>query len=198
MHEQIIGVESDTCPSFVAATHAGYPVAVDVRSTLADGLAVPRVGHNAFAVARPRIDRIVTVKERQTAIAVLRLIELEKAIVEGAGAVSLAALLSGQLDDLHGKKVVAILSGGNIDIPVIGRVIERGLAADGRLVRFLVSVPDRAGSIATLTTIIAEVGVGVCCGSVGFASGWTWVFREEEEEEEEDVMKPILKSEGKV
>lgn len=158
---EIIGVESETCPSFTAALEAGEPVTVEVSSTLADGLAVPKVGPLAFKVAKDRVDRTLLVNEKEIALAVLRLMELEKAIVEGAGATGLAAMLAGKLDDLKGKNVVCLLCGGNIDIPVIGRVIERGLAADGRLVRFKVAVPDRPGSIARLTELVSNIGASV-------------------------------------
>eukprot|EP00049_Salpingoeca_infusionum_P025622 m.20773 g.20773 ORF g.20773 m.20773 type:complete len:445 (-) comp8200_c1_seq1:451-1785(-) len=158
---EIIGVESVTCPSFCAAVKTGQPVAVSVESTLADGLAVPKVGDISFEVAKSRVDRTLLVRERDIALAVLRLLENEKAIVEGAGATGLACILSGQLDDLKGKKVVCLLCGGNIDTPVMGRVIERGLAADGRLVRFSVTVSDRPGGIARLAKLIAEIGGSV-------------------------------------
>ncbi|EGD77250.1 hypothetical protein PTSG_12710 [Salpingoeca rosetta] len=158
---QIIGVESVACPSFSEAMKAGHPVPVEVTSTLADGLAVPTVGATAFHVARSRVNKMIQVREKDVAIAVLRLLEMEKAIVEGSGACGLAALLANYLPELKGKKVVCLLCGGNIDLPVIGRVIERGLAADGRLVRFVVSVSDRPGGIAQLTTLIARVGASV-------------------------------------
>ncbi|EDQ90436.1 uncharacterized protein MONBRDRAFT_16023, partial [Monosiga brevicollis MX1] len=158
---EVIGVEGETCPSFSAALKAGEPVTVEVQSTLADGLAVPRVGPTAFAVARDRTDRCVLVSEKEVAIAVLRLLEVEKCVVEGAGAAGFAALLANKLPELKGKKVVCLLCGGNIDVPVIGRVLERGLAADGRLVRFTVAVSDRPGSIARLTALMAELGASV-------------------------------------
>eukprot|EP00056_Hartaetosiga_gracilis_P011771 m.180589 g.180589 ORF g.180589 m.180589 type:complete len:460 (-) comp13577_c0_seq6:3048-4427(-) len=158
---QIIAVESESCPSFSEAMKAGKPVPTKVVPTLADGLAVPTVGANAFHALRKRVDKTVVVKEKFIALAILRLLEIEKAIVEGAGATGFAALISGQLDELKGKRVVCLLCGGNIDIPVIGRMIERGLAADGRLVSFTVSVSDAPGSIVSLSTLIAEMGASV-------------------------------------
>ncbi|XP_033736746.1 L-threonine ammonia-lyase-like isoform X2 [Pecten maximus] len=112
---QIIGVESETCPSFAEAMKAGKPVYTTTTSTLADGLAVPTVGVNAFVTAAPLIDKMVVVEEQSIALAILRLIELEKAVVEGAGATGLAAIIQGMLPELSGKKVVVILCGGNID-----------------------------------------------------------------------------------
>ncbi|KAK6165469.1 hypothetical protein SNE40_022393 [Patella caerulea] len=158
---KIIGVESERCASFSSALKEGKPVYTKASSSLADGLAVPMVGVNAFITAKPLIDKMVVVKEEFIALAILRLIELEKAVVEGAGATALAAILQNQVPELVGKKVVIPLCGGNIDTTALGRVIERGLAADGRLVRFVVTVTDRPGGIADLTRLIANLGVSI-------------------------------------
>ncbi|KAK7468186.1 hypothetical protein BaRGS_00036599 [Batillaria attramentaria] len=158
---QIIGVESERCASFSAALKAGHPVYTKSLSTLADGLAVPTIGVNAFCTAKSLIDKMVTVKEEYIALAILRLIEQEKAVVEGAGATGLAAVIQGLLPELKGKKVAIALCGGNIDTTALGRVLERGLAAEGRLVRFVVTVSDRPGGIAELTKIIAGLGVSI-------------------------------------
>ncbi|EYC10005.1 hypothetical protein Y032_0058g2936 [Ancylostoma ceylanicum] len=144
-HIQVIAVESDTCPSYTEALKAGKPVMASVRSTLADGLAVPMVGGNALATLEGLVDKHVLVCEESTALSILRLIEMEKAVVEGGGAVGLAAMITGKLPELRGKKVVTILTGGNIDTTVLGRTIERGLAVDGRLIRLEVVVSDRPG-----------------------------------------------------
>lgn len=157
----IIGVESEKCPSFSAALKAGKPIYTETTSTLADGLAVPTVGVNAFATAHSLIDKMVVVKEETIALSILRLLELEKAVVEGAGATALAAVVEGLLPELVGKKVVIALCGGNIDTTALGRVIERGLAVDGRLVRFVVRVSDRPGGIAELTKMLADMGVSI-------------------------------------
>lgn len=160
-HVTVIGVESEKCPSFSQALKAGKPVYTETHSTLADGLAVPTVGVNAFATAKGLIDKMVIVKEENIALAILRLLELEKAVVEGAGATGLAAVVQGLLPELEGKKVVIAACGGNIDTTALGRVIERGLAADGRLVRFVVTVSDRPGGIAELTKLMAGLGVSI-------------------------------------
>lgn len=97
-------MESERCPSFHLAREKDKPTFTPIQSTLADGLAVPMVGYNAFATANPLIDKLVVVKEEWIAIAILRLVENEKCIVEGAGATGLAAILSGQLDELRGKR----------------------------------------------------------------------------------------------
>nr|CCA24766.1 threonine dehydratase catabolic putative [Albugo laibachii Nc14] len=158
---QIIGVEPALCPSFTAALEAGKPVHVPTSPTLADGLAVPCVGSNAFEIAKNRVDKVVTVSERAIALSVLRLVEQEKVVVEGGGACALAALIDEKLPELKGKRIVLPLCGGNIDTPVLGRVIERGLAADGRLVRFIATVSDRPGGIAQLANLMLECGVSV-------------------------------------
>uniref|UniRef100_A0A1B6D453 Serine racemase n=1 Tax=Clastoptera arizonana TaxID=38151 RepID=A0A1B6D453_9HEMI len=103
-HVKIYGVESDKCPSFSKALELGTPTPVPISSTLADGLAVPLVGYNAFATAKDLIDKMIVVKEEWIAIAILRLVELDKCVVEGAGACGLAAILAGLVDELKGKK----------------------------------------------------------------------------------------------
>eukprot|EP00730_Choanoeca_flexa_P005889 TRINITY_DN12044_c0_g1_i3.p2 TRINITY_DN12044_c0_g1~~TRINITY_DN12044_c0_g1_i3.p2 ORF type:complete len:422 (+),score=74.03 TRINITY_DN12044_c0_g1_i3:3984-5249(+) len=108
---EVIGVEAESCPSFTKALEAGQPVTVQVSSTLADGLAVPQVGSRAFKVAKDRVDKVVCVREKDVAIAVLRLLEIGKAVVEGAGAAGLAALLVDKLPHLGGKNVVCLLCG---------------------------------------------------------------------------------------
>ncbi|EYC10003.1 hypothetical protein Y032_0058g2936 [Ancylostoma ceylanicum] len=160
-HIQVIAVESDTCPSYTEALKAGKPVMASVRSTLADGLAVPMVGGNALATLEGLVDKHVLVCEESTALSILRLIEMEKAVVEGGGAVGLAAMITGKLPELRGKKVVTILTGGNIDTTVLGRTIERGLAVDGRLIRLEVVVSDRPGGIAELASQIAHMGASI-------------------------------------
>ena len=158
---RIIGVEPERAASFAAALKCGAPVLIEMLPTLADGLAVPRVGDNAFEIGRRFIERLVTVGERAIALAVLRLAELEKAVVEGAGAVPLAACLAGLTPELAGRKVVLPLCGGNIDTNILGRIIERGLAADGRLCRFSAIISDRPGGLSRFTAVIAEEGASV-------------------------------------
>lgn len=161
---KVYGVEPEFCASYIAALKAGKPVPADVTPTLADGLAVPVVGPHAFEVARHYVDETVTCNERDVAVAVLRLIENEKMVVEGGGAAGLAALLpGGPLDrpELKGKNIVVPLCGGNIDTTVLGRVIDRGLAADNRLVRFVATVSDRPGGVAGLTRLLSDNGASI-------------------------------------
>ena len=158
---QIVGVEDEVMPSFTRALEVGQPIAVPARATLADGLATTRVGTNALAIAKSRVDRVVTVSEELIALSILRLIELEKSVVEGAAAAPLAALLSGKLPELRGKCVALLLCGGNIDPLILGRVIEVGLAADGRLARLVATISDRPGGLAHLARIVAETGASI-------------------------------------
>ncbi len=158
---KIVAVEAENVASFSAALDAGKPVKIALQPTLADGLAIPQVGSNAFEIAQSLVDQTVTVTEEQIAVAVLRLVELEKSVVEGAAATPLAACLSGKLKDLAGKRVVLLLCGGNIDPNVLSRVIERGLVADGRLGRFTAVISDRPGGLADLAAQIASRGASI-------------------------------------
>ncbi len=156
-----IGVEPEHAACFTAALAAGHPVVVPLSPTLADGLAVPLVGTRPFETLSRVVDEVVTVDEASIGLAVLRLIELEKSVVEGAGAAPLAAFLAGKLDHLKGARVVLTLCGGNIDLTMLDRVIEVGLVADGRLTRFTVSIRDRPGGLARLAEIIASTGASI-------------------------------------
>jgi threonine dehydratase len=158
---KVIAVEANHVASFSAAIQTGKPVRIQMQPTLADGLAIAQVGANAFATAAPLIDRIIVVSEEQIAISVLRILELEKGVVEGAAATTLAACLSGQLPELAGKRVVLLLCGGNIDPNVLSRVVERGLVADGRLARFTAIISDRPGGLADLAGKIASAGASI-------------------------------------
>lgn len=158
---RMIGVEPLQAAGFSAARRAGKPVPVTCGPTLADGLAVGQVGTNAFAVADRLVDRLALVGERHLALAILRLAELEKGVFEGSAAAPLAALLSGQLADLAGRTVVLTLCGGNIDMTVLNRVIEKGLAADGRLFRFTAVISDRPGGLARFAAVVADAGASI-------------------------------------
>ena len=158
---RIIAVEADHAASFSAALREGKPVCIDLQPTLADGLAIAQVGSNAFEIAAARVDHSVTVTEEQIAVSILRIVELEKGVVEGAAATPLAACLSRQLPELTGKRVVLLLCGGNIDPNVLSRVVERGLVADGRLCRFTAVISDRPGGLAGLARQIASTGASI-------------------------------------
>jgi threonine dehydratase len=158
---EVIGVEPEGAACLTAALAKGTPEFVTLGSTLADGLAVAQLGAVPFEIARRVVDRVVTVDEASIALAILRLAELEKSVVEGAGAAPLAAFIAGRLDALKGKRVVLVLAGGNIDSTTLGRVIEVGLVADGRLARFTVTISDRPGGLAELAELIASTGASI-------------------------------------
>ena len=157
---QIIGVESACAPTLDASLKAGKVTRIETKPTLADGLAVAEVGRLCFDIVKQVMDQLLLVDEAEIARAVLRLLELEKTVVEGAGAVPLAAAMDPAVD-LARKKVVLLLSGGNIDVTVISKIIERGLALDGRLCRITCRVSDRPGSLARVTAILAGTGASV-------------------------------------
>jgi threonine dehydratase len=157
---RIIGVEAQNAPTLHESMRAGRLVRRETKPTLADGLAIAEAGRTCFDIARKVVDELLLVDEARIAQAVLRLLELEKMVIEGAGATPLAAAMEPALN-LAGKKVVLVLSGGNIDVTTIARIIERGLAADGRLTRFTAYVSDRSGSLAGLLGIVAETGASI-------------------------------------
>ncbi len=158
---RIVAVETAAAPSFSASLAAGRPTQVPIHPTLADGLAVGRVGEVSFPLAAPLVDQVVTVDEAELSLAVLRLLELEKTVVEGAAASALAALLGGRCPELAGRSTVLLLCGGNIDLTILDRVIDHGLVVDGRRWRFTARISDRPGGIARLTAAIAAGGASV-------------------------------------
>jgi threonine dehydratase len=159
-HVRVIGVESAHAPTLHESLKAGKVTRIATRPTLADGLAVAEIGVLCFDAIRKVMDELVMVDEAQVSLAVLRLMEREKMVVEGAGAVPLAAAMR-KSPALQGKKVVLCLTGGNIDVTVISRIIERGLASDGRLCRMSVFISDRPGGLAQLLTVIASTGASI-------------------------------------
>lgn len=158
---RIIGVESTATGNLTAALKARRPVLRPRRPTLADGLATLTVGPNAFSLIRGRVDRVVQVGEDWIALAILRFVERDKIVIEGAAATPLAAMMAGLLPELKGKRVVLVTCGGNIDPAILSRVIEKGLVHDGRLTRFTVVISDRPGGLAELTRVIAARGASI-------------------------------------
>jgi threonine dehydratase len=158
---KVIGVEPANAPTLKVSLERGEATPANVGPTIADGLAVREIGHICLDVIKRVMDDLVMVDEGQIAQAVLRLLELEKTVVEGAGAVSLAAAMRASVMGLAGKKVVLLLSGGNIDVTLLARIIERGLAAEGRLCRVRAQISDRPGSLARFTAVLAATGASV-------------------------------------
>jgi threonine dehydratase len=154
-HIRVYGVQTAAVPSMIAARALGASVEVDSRRTIADGIAVKRVGEHCLEVCQRYIDDVITVDEETIAEAVLLLLEREKTLAEGAGAAALAGLLSGKLPALQQRKVGVIVSGGNIDVNLIARVIDRGLWRTGRLLRLRCMINDVPGALSKLLGIIA-------------------------------------------
>jgi threonine dehydratase len=158
---KVIGVEAEAIPCMQAALEAGELVTLDAASTLADGIAVKRAGEITFEHVQSLVDAIVTVSEEEIASSILYLLEKEKTVVEGAGAVGVAALMHHKLPKLEGKRVCSVISGGNIDVNVVARVIERGLVKDGRLVRINIRLLDKPGQLAIVSGIISGLRANV-------------------------------------
>jgi threonine dehydratase len=157
---RVIGVQTARLPSMPAALAAGAPVVVPAAATLADGIAVRRVGEQTLPVVRRYVDNVVTVDEEELAAAILHLLEKEKTVAEGAGAAGLAALMHRHIPLAEGA-IAVVVSGGNIDVNVLSRIIERGLVKDGRLVRLRVRVSDHPGSLHRLLAVVAEARANV-------------------------------------
>ncbi len=152
---KVYGVQPSRIPSMKAAVAKGKPVTLDAAKTIADGIAVRRAGERTLPLVQKYVDDIVTVEEEEIANAILLLLEREKTLAEGAGAAAIAAVLNRKLP-LQGKRVAVLVCGGNIDVTLLSRIIERGLVKDGRLVRLRVHLPDYPGALHRLTGILAD------------------------------------------
>ncbi len=152
---RVFGVQPARIPSMKLAVAEGRPVTLSPAKTIADGIAVRRAGERTLPLVQKYVDEIVTVEEEEIANAILLLLEREKTLAEGAGAAAIAALLNHKLP-LKGKKVAVLVCGGNIDVTLLARIIERGLVKDGRLVRLRVHLPDYPGALYRLTGILAD------------------------------------------
>lgn len=158
---RVVGVEAEVLPSMAKAVEQGGPVTLEKAQTLADGIAVARVGDRSYALCKDLVDEFVTVSDDDVARAILYLVEREKTVAEGAGAAGVAALLTKKLGDIRGHKVAAIVCGGNIDVNVLSRIIERGLAETGRLARLDVTVRDVPGALANVLQTVAQAKANV-------------------------------------
>ncbi len=152
---RVIGVQPARLPSMKVAIAEGHPVTLSPAPTIADGIAVRRAGEKTLPLIQKYVDDIVTVDEEEIANAILLLLEREKTLAEGAGAAAIAALINHKTA-LSGKKVAALVCGGNIDVSLLSRIMERGLVKDGRLVRLRVHLPDYPGALHRLTGILAQ------------------------------------------
>jgi threonine dehydratase len=152
---RVIGVQSDACPSALEALLAGMPVMVDSDYTIADGIRVKKTGDLTFPIIRDLVSGIVTVSDEATMDAIFGLLERKKVIAEGAGAVGLAAVISGAIAVKPGERVAIVISGGNVDTPLLERVIRRGLFFHGRIMRFTVLLEDVSGTLSGMLSVVA-------------------------------------------
>jgi len=157
---KVIGVQTKNVPSMAVSISKNAVTTVDGAPTIADGIAVKTPGDLTFEIVQKYVDDIVTVDEDEIASAILLLLERAKVVTEGSGAVPVAAILN-RLTNMKNKKVVAILSGGNIDVNVLARVIDKGLVKSGRKVFMDTFIPDRPGTLCKLLNLIAETGANV-------------------------------------
>lgn len=158
---RIVGVEAEQMAAMKASVEKGSLAIVPKQKTIADGIAVTTVKENTLEVVQKYVDEIVTVSEVEMAHAIMMLLETEKVLSEGAGAAAFAALTYGKIKDLDHKKVAVIVSGGNIDLNFLSKVVERGLSEDGRLCNVKVIVPDSPGIISDISKIVADHGANI-------------------------------------
>ncbi|HEX5424477.1 MAG TPA: threonine ammonia-lyase [Candidatus Acidoferrales bacterium] len=152
---RVIGVQTSRLPSMKVAVEQHAAVTLAPNKTIADGIAVRTAGTKTLPLIEKYVDEIVTVGEEEIANAILQLLEKEKTLAEGAGAVALAAVLNEKFKSRENERLGVLVSGGNIDVSLLSRIIERGLVKDGRLVRIRIHLPDHPGALQRLSTVIA-------------------------------------------
>ena len=157
---KVIGVQAAGAASMVDSIHANRILTLPSVHTIADGIQVKTPGDLTFDLVRQYVDDVVTVKEGEIASAILTVLEKQKLVAEGAGAVGIAAAMYGKVD-VKGKKVCALLSGGNVDVTMLERIITRGLAKERRTVSFSTVLPDRPHALNRFLQIISETGANV-------------------------------------
>ena len=157
---KVYGVQAAGAPSMYNSIHDHQIEELPRVSTIADGIAVKKPGDLTYEICEKYVDEIVTVTDDEIAAAILALMEQHKLVTEGAGAVSVAAAMFGKLD-IAGKKVVCLLSGGNIDVTILDRVIKRGLLMSGRTCQLMIELVDKPGQLKNVARIIADLGGNV-------------------------------------
>lgn len=157
---KVYGVQSSGAPSMVASLQEGGIQRLNNVSTIADGIAVKEPGVNTFEMCNLYVDEVVTVSDEEIAAAILALIEQQKLVAEGAGAVSVAAAMFNKVP-IKGKKTVCLVSGGNIDVNTLSRVITRGLSKSGRNYTFIIDLDDKPGQLSGVCNVVAEQGGNV-------------------------------------
>jgi len=157
---EVIGVQTAKLPSMQAALERNEPVTLPAEATLADGIAVRRAGSLTLPLVREYVDRMVSVDEEELATAILTLLEREKSLAEGAGAAALAAVLHHKTGH-RGKRICVVISGGNLDVNLLARIIERGLVRDGRRLRLRIRLQDYPGELERLASTIAKCNANI-------------------------------------
>ncbi len=158
---KVYGVQASGAPSMRESVNDGKIETLDKVQTIADGIAVKTPGDNTFDLVKKYVDGIFTVTDDEIALAILTLLEQQKLIAEGAGAVPVAAVMNGKIPGIDGKKVCCLVSGGNIDVTILSRVIERGLKMGGRTADITIALSDKPGQLLGVSKIIAELGANV-------------------------------------
>lgn len=158
---KIYGVQASGAPSMEKSINDGKIETLDGVNTIADGIAVKTPGDLTFELCEKYVDDIVTVSDDEIALAILTLLEQQKLIAEGAGAVPVAAIMNGKIPDIKGKNICCLVSGGNIDVTILSRVIERGLKMGGRTADIVIALSDKPGQLSGVSQIIAEQGANV-------------------------------------
>ncbi len=158
---KVYGVQSTGAPSMFNSLRDGKIGILPSVSTIADGIAVKEPGNLTFELCSKYVDGIVCVNDDQISAAILTLMEKQKMVAEGAGAVSLAAIMFGKIPDTEGKKVCCLISGGNIDVTILSRVINRGLLMSGRCCTLTIELMDKPGQLVEVSSVIAECGGNV-------------------------------------
>lgn len=158
---KVYGVQAAGAPSMEQSIADGEIETLNGVNTIADGIAVKTPGNLTYDLCQKYVDGIVTVTDDEIALAILTLLEQQKLIAEGAGAVPVAAVMNGKIPDIDGKNVVCVVSGGNIDVTILSRVIERGLKMGGRTADIVIALSDKPGQLSGVSQIIADQGANV-------------------------------------
>lgn len=158
---KVYGVQAAGAPSMYDSINEGKIIGLDSVATIADGIAVKKPGETTFAMCQKYVDKIVTVTEDEIATAILTLMETQKTVAEGAGATSVAAVMFDKVPEAKGKNTVCVVSGGNIDVTTLSRVITKGLVKTGRITEIETKVVDKPGQLANLLKIVAETGANI-------------------------------------
>lgn len=158
---KVYGIQASGAPSMERSINDGKIETLSKVQTIADGIAVKTPGNLTFDLVNQYVDGIYTVSDDEIALAILTLMEQEKLIAEGAGAVPVAAVMNGKIPDVDGKKVCCLVSGGNIDVTILSRVIERGLKMGGRTANITIALSDKPGQLMGVSQVIAQLGANV-------------------------------------